>query len=348
MRQQIRSLVERLLGRGHFSGEENMSVRCPFHKGGEETRPSFSINVTNGVWHCFTGCGGGSLPKLLHLLGLSREKIDEELKDLREELEYNKQNLKWKKEANWKTKDPFLAAPILPETILRPYHFCPTKLVEAGFDQRWLEWMDVGFDRNNNRITYPIRDVYGNLAGISGGATVAGQYPKYKVYQGKHQDPVSGHLVPSPYGQWFDEQYPEYWFKNHNYLWNYDNIYPTLFFGKEVQTLIIVEGFKACLWLLQNGWNNTVALMGSSMSEQQSNLIHRLRSNVILFLDNDEAGWEGTKNIASRVQRFQPGVHIAHYPYAEECQPDDLTPAEVAAAIQGSENYPQWRKRFVR
>ena len=32
--------------------------RCPFH---EDQRPSFGVNDRDNYWHCFAGCGGGSL-----------------------------------------------------------------------------------------------------------------------------------------------------------------------------------------------------------------------------------------------------------------------------------------------
>jgi 5S rRNA maturation endonuclease (ribonuclease M5) len=342
MRQKILSLVERYLGRGHFSGEDNISVPCPFHSTKDGT--PFSVNVTNGVWQCFSCHISGPLHKLLHGLGLPRITIEAELKDIRGELEANRKRLEWKKRTQWQARDPFLADPILPETLLKPYEWCPLNLVQAGFDMQWLQWLDIGFDRAHQRVMYPIRDVYGNLAGFSGGAVIAGTHPKYKVYQGQHTDPISGKVVGSDFGIWFDEQYPTYKFSNHHYLWNFDQVYPRLFFGKEEQTLIIVEGFKACIWLLQHGYSNTVALMGSSLSDHQRNLIHRISARVVLFLDNDQAGQEATDDIAFKIRQFQPGVTIAQYP-ADTKQPDDLVPEELAAAITGSETYPQWKRK---
>lgn len=32
--------------------------RCPFH---DDQHPSFSVNFDEGYWHCFAGCGGGSV-----------------------------------------------------------------------------------------------------------------------------------------------------------------------------------------------------------------------------------------------------------------------------------------------
>ena len=341
MKQKILSLVERYLGRGHFSGEENISVPCPFHSTKDGT--PFSINVTNGVWQCFSCHVAGPLHKLLHGLGLPRHVIDAELKDIRGELEANRIALERKKKYQWQAKDPFMAETVLPETLLKPYEWCPLNLVNSGFSADWLQWLDIGFDRANNRVMYPIRDVYGNLAGMSGGAVIAGTHPKYRVYQGQHIDPISGKTVGSDYGPWFDETFPEYKFHNHHYLWNFDQVYPRLFFGKGEQTLIITEGFKACMWLLQHGWANTVALMGSSMSDHQRNLIHRVSSKVILFLDNDQAGQEATIDIARELRQVSTGVRIAHYP-ADTKQPDDLLPEELTASIQGSLTYPIWKR----
>jgi DNA primase len=343
MRSKIVGIIERYLGRVHHSGEDNVSLRCPFHKGGQETKPSFSINVTNGVFWCFTCHATGPFPKLLRSLGLPSSTIDAELADIRGELDASRREREQQKVDKWKTHDPFLAETILPETVIKPYEWCPVKLINLGFSSEWLQWMDIGYDRVNNRITFPVRDIYGNLAGVSGGAAIAGQEPKYKVYRGRRIHPTTGLVTPSDYGEWFDDLYPNYQFHNHHYLWNFDTVYPKILFGKQ-EDLIVVEGYKACLWMLQNGYHNTVALMGSSMSEWQRNLLHRVSANIILFLDNDEAGRDGTNKIARELRLFQPGVLIAQYP-ADARQPDDIAPEDLAASIQGAENYPQWIRR---
>ena len=49
---------ESYLGRLNPRGKGECSVRCPFH---EDKRPSLSVNLTKGVWHCFAGCGAGGV-----------------------------------------------------------------------------------------------------------------------------------------------------------------------------------------------------------------------------------------------------------------------------------------------
>ena len=37
----------------------NVAVgKCPFH---DDEHPSFSVNIEENYWHCFAGCGGGSI-----------------------------------------------------------------------------------------------------------------------------------------------------------------------------------------------------------------------------------------------------------------------------------------------
>jgi DNA primase len=346
MRAQVSALVERHLGRiRRFSGESNATMRCPFHKGGQEAKPSFSINIDLGIFYCFTCKASGNIIQLLTLLGLPKDQVDLETKDIRDELEANKLRLFWKKRTKWRISDPMQAQTILPEKIIRPYEWCPVSLIEYGFRQDLLQYMEVGFDRMNQRITYPVRDLYGNLAGVVGGAAVAGQYPKYKVYKGRWKSPT-GEDIPSDYGPDFEEEYPNYEFHNHDHIWNYYRVYPRLFFSREEnQQLIIVEGYKACLWLLQNGYWNVIALMGSALSDRQFELLFRLRVNFILFLDNDEAGLIGSEKIGKKLYLANPGVHIAQYPTdAEDGQPDDLSSSELSTAIQSAQHFPQFMK----
>jgi hypothetical protein len=349
MRDQVIAILEQHidLGSYRFSGDSNIKVKCPFHKGGQETKPSFSINVDLGLFQCFTCHQSGTVKKLLALLGLSSSQVDTETRELKALFDANRFALAHKRRTDCVGIDPFKAPYVLPETIVAAYDLMPLSLVNGGFDPQILKYLEVGFDRHNHRITYPIRDLYGNLAGIVGGKALESQEPKYMVYEGKRQDRITGRKIPSHFGFWFDEdrQYDGYEFKNHEYIWGYDKFYPRLFFGKEVQTLVLVEGYKAAAWVLQCGFVNVGALMGSKMSYRQKQLILRLRGNdIVLFLDNNEAGWDGTEKIGSELHKLMPGVRIVRYPddAHEGCQPDDLVPEAVSSAIANAVTYSNW------
>lgn len=329
------------------SGDGQILVRCPFHKGGQERKPSFSVNVDEGLYHCFTCHESGTMPMLLRSLGLSSDRIDAEIAPFKDQLLAARALKKLKRESIGINSDPYRAQTVLSEAICDGFEWCPTQLIDAGFDYRWLQYLQIGVDRRNQRITYPIRDIYGNLAGFSGGATRPDQEPKYKVYKGRRNDDA-GNVIPSDYGEWFDDEYPGYEFLNHDYLWNYDRVYPRLRHSKEVEPLIVVEGFKACIWMLQNGYRNTVAIMGSYLSEQQKQLLLRVEAQVILFLDNDEAGQKATHNIGSILLRATPTVWIANYEKQHEgCSPDDLDSHFLRQAIGTSTRYRRQKRNFT-
>ena len=345
MREYIIDIIQRYVDtRIRRSGEGQITCRCPFHKGGQERKASFSVNVDMGLFHCFTCHESGTIPGLLVMLGLTPAEVDKETGFFKDAIKQNLADLKLKRRAESYCNDPFRARTILSETIVAAYNWCPTKLVNSGFQIPWLQHLQVGVDQNNWRVTYPVRDIYGNLAGMVGGAMLDTQIPKYKVYEGKHKD-YQGNVIPSDYGKWFDEEYPGYEFRNHDYLWNFDRVYPRLFFGKEGGLIVLVEGFKACIWMLQNGYRSTVALMGTSLSNKQRQLLLRLNAQILLFLDNDEPGQSGTVKIGNKLQQAVPSVWVATYPNNNpKLQPDDLDQTTLYAAVQHAIPLRKWKQ----
>lgn len=335
MKDAIVALVSRYLPGPFKSSGPNVVCPCPFHKGGQESHPSFGINTETGDFNCFACHESGSLKRLLKLLGAPRDRIDTELSSITPELE-RVHALKQLKSRNFNYgKDPFKAEVILPEALIGVYDWMPVSLAQRGFDPSLMQDMEIGFDKNNSRITYPLRDVYGNLAGISGGATRKDQFPKYKVYQGGRQ--VGSMWQPGDFGKWFDEQYPGFHCENHRFLWNYDRVFPKVSMSGARDTVYVVEGFKACLWMIQSGFRNTVAAMGSYLSEYQQRLIHRLGGDVVLCFDNDEAGRRASQKVGSLLWRPLYGrVKVLRYPTQDNnTQPDDY-PSETLIQMVNS------------
>ncbi len=338
MRERVLALIQKYLpGEIRSTGEGNVQIRCPFHKGGQEQHPSFSIHLDKGVFNCFTCHQAGGLQTLLHLLRVPRARIDAELASIRPLLERQRQNNKVRQDHFFLNRDPFKADYELPEEILGIYEFCPTTLLDQGFDPGILQEYEIGFDRNNSRIMYPLRDMYGTLAGFSGGATDRSQVPKYHVYQGRRQD-VDGRWKKGDFGDWFDEKFPGYHCDNHDFLWNFERVMPRLLSAEPSVCLYVVEGFKAALWMIQSGLLNTVALMGSYISQRQQYMLHRLGCTVILFLDNDEAGRRATFRVGDLLWRPMYGrVKVMPYPkedLRDTTQPDDYE-SEALRTLSG-------------
>ncbi len=102
--------------------------------------------------------------------------------------------------------------------------------------------------------------------------------------------------------------------------------------GKEPPevTMVIVEGFFGCMKLHEHGCSKVVALMGSTMSTAQEELIRKHtdhKSQVIVMLDEDEAGRAGREDIANRLSKFCfVKVHVFEQ---EGQQPEDMSKEDV-------------------
>lgn len=304
--------------------DEFVAAACPFHKGGQERRPSFWINRHNGEWGCFACPESGSdLRFLLKRLGASSRALEAALDSAQEEAKKHEHVEKAKKRR--KARAEFRGEHILPEALLGVYDWCPVRLLEEGFEEETLRMHDIGFDRGRERITFPIRDVFGNLIGISGRTVQENGYPKYKVYEGWTEK--DGVRYPGELGEWF----PEYSATNiRDHLWRGHFVYDAIYQGHSNQ-LIIVEGYKAAMWLVQHGWANTVALMGARMSYAQERLIRRMGTETWIFLDNNEAGITGTQSIGDRLGNATFPVYLSSYPseFDEDIQPSDLKPNAI-------------------
>jgi DNA primase len=101
--------------------------------------------------------------------------------------------------------------------------------------------------------------------------------------------------------------------------------------------LVIVEGFFGCMAVHQCGHRKVVALMGSTMSSAQEELIKRIthsQSLVIVMFDEDEAGKVGREDIAVRLSKF---CFVKIHQFGESGQqPEQLSPNELQAICGGA------------
>jgi DNA primase len=175
-------------------------------------------------------------------------------------------------------------------------------LAERGLSSETIIDFGVGFCAKGmmaERIAIPIHNPEGNVVAYAGrfpGEAPEGT-PKYKLPQG---------------------------FRKSLELFNIDRA------GKESGLLVIVEGFFGCMKLHQFGCRRVVALMGSTMSAAQEELIKRhtdRNSQVIVMLDEDEAGRAGREDIAVRLAKF---VFVKVHTFVEDGQqPENLSTEEV-------------------
>jgi len=335
IRAEILRVIDKYLERVSPTGSDNVMALCPFH--GEDT-PSFAMNTTNGVYFCHACHAKGNLLTFLRGVGVSRQLIDIQYKEVIEEARrYTPPGPN--------PLDPGVRdlAPI-PEGTLGLFDgYTIPSLLNDGYAESTLCHFDVGYDRWHQRITYPIRDVQGKIVGISGRAIHPDVKPKYKIYNREY---VTWNLPER--GPW----------DRRKVLYNLHNVLPTMLTHQKADSyIVIVEGFKACMWLWQSGIKNVVALLGSYFSWEHRWFIEKFHGAAYFFLDNNYAGTRGTyqasQSLLKTPIRKNEEVYgsvldlfVVEYPErlqcAEDAQPDSLTPEEVRTQLFKALPYQNW------
>ena len=172
-------------------------------------------------------------------------------------------------------------------------------LAKRGIMRETAEFFGVGFfpgkGTMQGRLVIPIHNPAGELIAYAGRSTDDSE-PRYKLPDG---------------------------FKKTLVLYNLHRL------GELADTVIVVEGFIGTMWMHQCGFPNIVALMGSSLSDSQADLLARFR-RVVLLLDGDEAGRTGAAQIAARLVHQ---VFIKAVGLPDGKQPDQLSSEEIRTLL---------------
>lgn len=257
-------------------------------------------------------------------LGMTPKQIDRNMEDVRPAPDVP-EYLKIK--AQLEKKPVFI-----PEYVLGAWSVLPESLLNVGFTEETLRAHEIGIDRERKRIIFPVRDFMGRLAAINGRAMEQWMIPRYKVYDARKTPPGELYGIVEKY-------VPD----NRAHLFGYHTVYPERFFRAEGECppLIIVEGYKACMWLRQIGFRHTVALQGSSLSMGQRRLLQRLSGPFYVMLDHqagksypDKFGRCAAIDIADVLNKTGKS-YVCQYPKEKpnNTQPDQLNKEEVQDLI---------------
>jgi DNA primase len=308
---------------------DSLNGPCPIHKGSNPTQ--FRVSVSKSIWNCFSTCkqGGNVLDFISKMEDVSIHaaalKAIEWFQLDVGTVPRNSDDAEESKPAEPRRKTA--PAPKKPEdkpsqkedasALNKPLKFRLEKLerthpylIERGFITETLVDFGAGFCAKGmmaGRIAIPIHNPNGEVVAYAGRliGEADDDNPKYKLPPG---------------------------FRKSLELFNLDRA------AKESseQPLVIVEGFFDCMKLHQHGHRKTVALMGSTLSPAQEELIQkhtRANSQVIVMLDEDEAGQAGREDIAARLSRF---CFVKTHVFDDAGrQPEDLSTEELHEIVGG-------------
>jgi len=178
-------------------------------------------------------------------------------------------------------------------------------LQQRGIDPATATEFGIGFYGGpglmSGRIVIPIHNAEGQIVAYAGRA-LDGTLPKYKLPAG---------------------------FRKGSELFNMQRAAAT-----SSKTVIVVEVYFACLRVHQAGFPSVVALMGSSLSRIQEQLLTGRFERMVLMLDGDTAGRTGSLVIRERLSG-KCSIAVATVP--EGVQPDQLAPVALRDLILKTE-----------
>lgn len=288
---------------------------CPVHG---ETHPSFSVNMVTGAWSCFAcHARGRDIESLVRTIeGLTSD--DEVSLFLRTVGTKTVEEIRDDLRAKLQARKDLLARrgqPDLTETdewewyasLAHPY------LKGRGFAKSIIRAHKIGYDPTQRAITIPVFEH----------GVCRFMYRRFVDPQGK-----------GAYRYPFD-------IDKSNYLWGLDRP------AKEYrdQTLIVTEGALDALWPRQHGHDQTVAILGSFMSEVQARKIAAVDpAEAVLFFDNDEAGYDATEHAGRMlVQMGLRNVYYLRYPRTAGNDPQTCSPHEIARMMDRRKHFHHFR-----
>lgn len=136
-------------------------------------------------------------------------------------------------------------------------------------DNEINQWK-IGFDKNENRIVFPLLDSYNNVLGFN------------KRLVCKETKGINKKYVHSPDSEIF---------KKSNFLYGAHDI------DKTFDYIILSEGVFDVILARKYGLKNTVCALGTSLSDYQMDLLAKYNKEVIVVYDNDEKGIKTMKKI---------------------------------------------------
>lgn len=276
---------------------------CPFH---QEKTPSFAVNEEKQIYHCF-GCGaGGDVFKfLMEYKSISFiEAVQEIAEQLGIKIEYD-QNISAEKQNEQETYYDInlRAAKYFSDNLLKNIageyardYLSGRKLTEKtmrnfglgfalpGWDNfvKFAKENDIDlrntttlgltdkkdngeyYDKYRNRIIFPIFSTNGRI--IAFGGRILDDTEQAAKYLNSPES-IIYHKKRSLYGLYHAK----------------DEI-------RKLDKVILVEGYMDVIALYQGGVKNVVAASGTSLTEEQAQLLSRFTKNVVLLFDADAAG----------------------------------------------------------
>tara|TARA_B100001179_G_scaffold231014_1_gene219906 strand:- start:5095 stop:6843 length:1749 start_codon:yes stop_codon:yes gene_type:complete len=302
-----------------------------------EKTPSFFVSPEKGFFYCFSSQKGGdiftfiqeieriefkdALKLLAERAGISlKPRTEEDIKkqDEKERLyklldtatKYFEVNLRKNKEVVEYLKERGLTTETMKQFrlgyALGEWQGCYDTLKQRGYTDQEIHQAglvikkDTGgyYDRFRDRVMFPIMDAQGRVVGYSG-----------RILKEDSEKPAAKY-INSPEGVLYDKS---------NILYGYDKAKSAI--SKE-GSVILVEGQFDVVMAHQAGYQNTVAISGTGLTEKHIDILKRFAKTLVFALDSDNAGIKATRR--SVIMALEHGLSTQVIPLPGGEDPADV------------------------
>ncbi len=309
---------------------KSYSGLCPFHK---EKTPSFSVDQTKQLYHCF-GCGeGGDIISFVEKI----ENMDfiESIEFLANKAGYKlKYNLSGRSSEFGKTRNKLYE---INELAKKYYQFILFKskagrmpldyLKKRGFTEETILEFEVGYSMDlwDNFINFIIKRKFKPKEVIDSGLAIESTRKKGAVYdrfRGRIMFPIED-IIGKPIGfggriiteksntarqsaKYINTPETKIYSKSKNIY----HIFQAKNFIVDMDEVLIVEGYTDVMALYQSGFKNAVASLGTALTSDQIKILGRFTKNIILIFDSDQAGMNASLKGMERLREYNERLDL--------------------------------------
>lgn len=305
---------------------QNWRGLCPFHA---EKTPSFMVSPSKQIYHCF-GCGtGGDI--FTFLLKYENLSFQEALNILAEKAGVTLKKFQ-KNSAKTGEKESILNlhkdALIFYQNSLVKNQKAVRYLAGRGINSKAQKLFSIGCaaDSWDALFSYLQKKGYKAEEIEKSGLIARGTKNYYDVFRNRIIFPIfnmRGEVIAFG-GRVMDNSMPKYLNSPETPIFNKSGTLYGLSHAKEsikkTGTAVLVEGYLDVITAHMYGFSNTVAPLGTALTQDHGKLIKRFAQEVVLVFDGDSAGINAAKNGIGVL--LEVGLNIRVLPLPDGEDPD--------------------------
>lgn len=283
---------------------------CPFHN---EKTPSFSVNEDKGFYHCF-GCGEhGDIISFT----MKSQNMDfvEAIKELANMAGIKMPEIHKKSQAQIEAEENYVkitesATKIYQDLLYQDVGKEALEYIKnRGFDDAMIKKYRIGYAPKNNIISAKFNNVKHDKL-IATGLVRIGDYGPYDFFRHKLMFPIfnAHNQVVAFSGRSLDGSEPKYINTSDTELFHKRQTLFGFNFARDAihraNRSIVVEGQIDAIQMQVHGFGETVAPLGTSLTEDHIAILCKSNRNIVFCFDGDNAGQKAAIRACTMVLPF--------------------------------------------